>query len=90
LGVEPAWLEIHRSLLAADLLTSRRRSARRAIAALRARPSLREVARCSVTLVAPHAMAARQLERRAAQVPSDWREAARAWLDAGRDADAAR
>jgi glycosyltransferase involved in cell wall biosynthesis len=82
LGVEPAWLLIHRSLLAADLLTSRRRSARRALAALRAHPSLREVARCTVTLVAPKTMAHRQLQRRVAQVPHDWRVAADRWLAA--------
>ncbi|TPW14466.1 MAG: glycosyl transferase [Acidimicrobiaceae bacterium] len=80
LGVQPAWWEIHRSLLAADLLTSRRRSARRALAALRAGPSPRELVRCAVTLIAPRAMAGRQMERRIAQVPTEWRDAAEAWL----------
>ena len=79
-GVEAAWFDIHRSLLAADLLTSRRRSARRALLALRTRPSTREVARCVVTLIAPRWMGRTQLARRVAQVPTEWRRAAEMWL----------
>lgn len=79
-GVEPSWVEVHRSLLTADAMNSRRDGIRRAIRVVRAKPSPKTIAKCLAVLALPERDAARSRRVRIEQVPADWVRAARAWL----------
>lgn len=79
-GVEPSWFEIHRSLLTADVMNSRRDGLRRAVKMLRARPTPKTAARCAAVLLMPEREAQRARRVRAEQVPAEWLHIARGWL----------
>lgn len=79
-GVEPDWYAIHQSLLAADLLLGRRASLRRGLQMLRVRPEVKGFVRLAWLLAFPGHFERRSAQKRAAQVPPDWKAAARRWL----------
>lgn len=79
-GVEPDWASIHHSLLAADLLGSRGAAFRRSIKIFLARPTFKSAARCVVIPLVPGHFARSSAERRRAQVPQSWIDAAGRWL----------
>lgn len=80
-GAEPDWASVHRSLLTAELLMSRRRALWRIFRLLRAEPSLRNVARCGAIMLVPRRFATQSADRRRNQVPEAWKREARRWLD---------
>lgn len=86
-GVRPDWAAIDQSLLAADLLTSRRQGARRALRIVRASPSPKAIARALATLAVPRRFEERSRAARRRQVPPDWEAQARVWLDQIPDPD---
>lgn len=80
-GVKTDWATIHQSLLAGDLLHSRRRAASRSAKLLRADPSLHNVLRGLAVSLAPGWFARQSAARRVDHVPAAWHEQARRWLD---------
>jgi glycosyltransferase involved in cell wall biosynthesis len=82
-NVEPAWFDIHRSLLFSDVKSSRRAGVRRAWKMLRAQPSPKTLARCVWILVLPEKAAERSRRARIDQVPAAWRAQAERWLRPG-------
>lgn len=79
-GVEPAWFDVHFSLLSADAMNSRRAGLRRVAKMVRARPSPKALARCASVLVLPRWAAERSRRARIELVPPDWVRQARSWL----------
>ena len=79
--VEPDWAAIHRSLLAADLLNSRRDATRRAAKLFWVAPTLTNALRCAAALLTPGRLARHSATRRISKVPEGWRRTARMWLD---------
>jgi glycosyltransferase involved in cell wall biosynthesis len=79
-NIEPAWADIHDSLLFYDLRLSRLRAARRAVQLLRHRRSPRTLARCLLGLAAPGRQDERSRRTRRERVPARWREQAESWL----------
>ena len=67
LAVEPDWAAIHRSLLAADLLTSRRFGRARAFKLFRVDPTVKNAARCIVIPVARNRISRASAARRRAK-----------------------
>ncbi len=81
-GVEPAWAEIHGSLLFYDSLVARRRAAARVVKLLGHRRSPKVLARGLLAVVAPKRQYDRSMRVRRQRVPLAWRDQADQWLRA--------
>jgi len=79
-GVAPSWFDVHRSLLTADAMNSRRDGLRRAVRMVRAKPSPKAIARCAAVVAFPARDAERSRRARIDQVPAEWVHLARSWL----------
>jgi glycosyltransferase involved in cell wall biosynthesis len=81
LDVQPDWASIHASLLAADLLTSRRSAMRRAYLLFREAPGAKNAVRIVAVPIVRNRINRISAERRRSQVPDSWVRQARDWLD---------